>query len=259
MEPIKEDLVISEFLQSIGPWKEVIVIGGGYALIIYKLYLADKKLNNPPVGTRDIDSLISRKVPEVSKKNISKHLQEAGFSQIFKDLDCPATESYIKKINGLEVEIEFITDSATRIDKHKNVLIAGIVAQPLSYLTLSLQMTRKFETYSRESCQVVAPGAWIFHKGLTFPKRKNASKIHKDLYGIWYVATQLGDFSENAMAELIFLGSQNPKWFKTLQDNLRNWISAASPLEWSKLEAQDPSGNLKRLNFERITKNILLT
>jgi hypothetical protein len=62
----QEDLVVSEFLQSMGPWKEVIVIGGGYAPIIYKLYLADQQLDNPPVGTRDIDSLIPRKVPSIS-------------------------------------------------------------------------------------------------------------------------------------------------------------------------------------------------
>lgn len=258
MDSKQEDLVISEFLQSMGPWKEVIVIGGGYALIIYKLYLADQQLDNPPVGTRDIDSLIPRKVPLVSKKNISKHLEEAGFTQIFKDLDQPATESYVKEINGLEVEIEFLTDSATRTDKHKNVLIAGVVAQPLSYLSLSLQMTSAFKTYSAESGLVVAPGAWMFHKGLTFTRRKSASKIPKDLYGIWYVATQLGDFSEAAMVELLFLGSQHPKWFKTLRDNLRNWMSNATPLEWAKLEAQDPSGKLKRLNFERFTKRILL-
>lgn len=54
----QEDKIISEFLESIGPWRELIVIGGGFALFIYKLYLADKKLKNPPIGTRDIDSLI---------------------------------------------------------------------------------------------------------------------------------------------------------------------------------------------------------
>ena len=68
-------------------------------------------------------------------------LNEAGFTHIFKDVDVPATESYVKEIDGVEVEIEFLTDSATRDDKNKNVVIAGIVAQPLSYLTLSLQTT----------------------------------------------------------------------------------------------------------------------
>lgn len=58
MKQSQEDQIISEFLHSIGPWREFVVIGGGFALFIYKLYLADQKLANPPVATRDIDSLI---------------------------------------------------------------------------------------------------------------------------------------------------------------------------------------------------------
>mgnify|MGYP007082025323 FL=1 len=54
MKQSQEDKIISEFLNSIGPWHEFIVIGGGFALFIYKLYLADPKLENTPVGTRDI-------------------------------------------------------------------------------------------------------------------------------------------------------------------------------------------------------------
>ncbi len=83
----QEDKIISEFLESIGPWRDFIVIGGGFALFIYKLYLADPKLKNPPVGTRDIDSLIPRKIPQISKKNIQNYLREAGFNHVFKDLE----------------------------------------------------------------------------------------------------------------------------------------------------------------------------
>jgi hypothetical protein len=198
--------------------------------------------------------LIPRKVPEISKKNIAKYLNEAGFTHIFKDIDIPATESFVKEIDGVEVEIEFLTDSAARDDKNKNVVIAGIVAQPLSYLTLSLQMTVEFQTYSHEEGKVVSPGAWIFHKGLTFTRRKSVSKKLKDLYGIWYVATQLGDFSEQTLIEFGFLSQQHPKWLKTFQKQLSNWMNQASPAEWSKLEAQDPSGKLKRLGFERSVK-----
>ncbi len=252
-----EDRVIAEFLRSVGPWRKYIVIGGGYAPIIYKLYLADPQLELPPVGTRDIDSLLPRKIPQVSQENISRHLQEAGFIQTFKDLDQPATESYTKEIEGLEIEIEFLTDSDTRHDKHKNVVIAGVIAQPLSYLTLSLQTTTEFRTHSGEIGTVVSPGAWIFHKGLTFPRRKTKFKISKDLYGIWYVASQLGILSEEALSELHFLGSQHPKWFQTLQKNLRHWLESSSPQDWSNLEFQDPSGKLKKLSFERIAKQLL--
>ncbi len=252
MKQNQEDKIISDFLNSIGPWRKFIVIGGGFSLFIYKLYLVDPKLKNTPVGTRDIDSLIPRRVPEISTKNIAKHLHEAGFTRLFKDVDIPATEAYVKEIDDLEIEIEFLTDSAARNDKNKNVIIGGVVAQPLSYLTLSLQMTTEFQTYSGKKGRVVSPGAWMFHKGLTFTKRKSSSKMLKDLYGIWYVATQLGDFSDQALVEFNMLTKQHVKWFKTLQKNLSDWMDNASPAEWSKLEAQDPAGKLKKLSFERV-------
>jgi len=258
MKQIQEDKIISEFLKSLGPWREFVVIGGGFSLFIYKLYFADPNLENSPVGTRDIDSLISRRVPEISKKNIAKYLNEAGFIHVFKDMDIPATESFVKEIDGVEVEVEFLTDSATRDDKDKNVMIAGVVAQPLSYLMLSLKTTMEFQTYSHEVGKVVSPGAWILHKGLTFTRRNNSSKMLKDLYGIWYVVTQLGDFSDQAYREFTFISQQYPKWLQTLQKQLSVWMNQASPSEWSKLEAQDPAGKLKKLGFENAVKKLFI-
>jgi len=37
MKQIQEDKIISEFLKSLGLWREFVVIGGGFALFIYKL------------------------------------------------------------------------------------------------------------------------------------------------------------------------------------------------------------------------------
>ncbi len=163
----------------------------------------------------------------------------------------------MKEIAGAEIEIEFLTDDSSQENKNKNVVIAGVVAQPLSYLTLSLQTTIKFHTHSNIAGNVVTPGAWIFHKGLTFTKRKSALKILKDLYGIWYVTSQLGDFSDRALIEFNVLAKQHPKWFKTLQKNLRIWLDNASPNDWVKLEAQDPSGRLRKLHFEKTMKKLL--
>lgn len=162
----------------------------------------------------------------------------------------------MKEINGVEVEIEFLTDSAARHDKSKNVVISGVVAQPLSYLTLSLQKTMGFQTYSNRIGKVVSPGAWIFHKGLTFTRRASPTKAFKDLYGIWYVASQLGEFSDQSVAEFNILAKEHPKWCHTLKTQLHNWIGQSSPTDWSKLEAQDPSGKLKRLNFEYIVNKL---
>ncbi len=67
---------------------------------------------SPIPRTRDIDSLIPRRVLEISKKNIAKYLNEAGFTHVFKDVDIPATESFVKEIDGVEVEIEFLLECA---------------------------------------------------------------------------------------------------------------------------------------------------
>ncbi len=248
----KEDLVISDFLKSIGPWWNHVAISGGYAPIIYKLYFDKRKTGNPPVGTRDLDSLVPRRVPAASKKDIAQHLKDAGFKHVFRDSEQPATEAYVKEIDGNEVEIEFLTDDSTRGDKEKNVTIAGVVAQPLSYLKLSLKRTMKFQTKAGDSGKVVSPGAWIFHKGLTFTRRKAESKKLKDLYGIWYVATQLGKFSDSAIKEVAKIGKEHLSWLKTFRGNLQNFVTNASPAAWAKLEAQDPFGGLKCAAFEKL-------
>ena len=249
-----EKKVISEFLKSIGPWSNHIVIGGGYAPIIYRIYLVGQAVKYPPVGTRDIDSLIPRKIPNTSLITIDKYLKDAGFKVIMKDRETPATEAYVKEIDGNEIEIEFLTDDAARKDKGRNISIAGITAQPLTYLKLSLEKTIKFKTSSNEIGRVVSPGAWMFHKGLTFPKRTSENKVFKDLYGIWYVSNQLGEFSREAISELTFFSKSHPKWFETFRRNLSNWQNDAAPLDWLKLEAQDPFGQLKKRSFQQLIK-----
>ena len=46
----KEDKIVSDFLKSLGPWYSSIVITGGYAPIIYKIYFSDRSVGNPPAG-----------------------------------------------------------------------------------------------------------------------------------------------------------------------------------------------------------------
>jgi hypothetical protein len=251
-----EEVILSDFLKSIGPWKNIIVIGGGFAPIIYKLYLSNDEKENLPVGTRDIDSIISKKNPKLSDKNIANHLIDAGFKPVFKSLEIPAVEAYVKAVKKQEFEIEFLTPNNFRIDKNKNVDISGIVAQPLNYLEISLENPMKFITKSNYSGFVVSPEKWIFHKGLTFPKRKNENKILKDLYGIWYAASQLGDFSKDSINKILNFKEFYPKWYEKFKKNINNWIDGATLQDWKKLEMQDPYGKLGKENFIYILKKI---
>lgn len=122
---------------------------------------------------------------------------------------------------------------------------------------MKLNQEDKIISDSNVTGNVVTPGAWLFHKGLTFKKRKSALKKLKDLYGIWYVVSQLGDFSENAIDEFGMLATKHSKWFRIFQKNLLNWLDNASPKDWSQLEAQDPSGKLRKFHFEHTLKELL--
>lgn len=244
-----EDKIISDFLRSVGLWKEHVVIGGGFAPVIYQLYLVGEGDSNPPVGTRDIDTLIHRRVSLAKEKSLASYMQENRYQLVFRDVEIPATEAYKKEIEGVEFEVEFPTDNIARKEKNKNVLISGVTAQPLSYLDLSLKRSVSFQTYSSIEGKVVSPGAWIFHKGLTFPKRRSLVKRYKDLYGIWYVISELGALSLEAYREFKDISKEYSKWFMTLSRQLETWVEEASPKDWEGLELQDPWGRLKKEHF----------
>ena len=216
----QEEEVISDFLRSLGPWTNHVVIGGGYALIIYNLYMSNQNSENLPPTTKDIDSIVPRKVPKTSHLSILDHLDKAGFEAKQRSIDAIPTLYYVKEVLGNEVEVEFLTDHDVRNSsasffstKYDNCHVSGITAQPLKYIKQSFENSIPFTTRSGASGKVVSPEAWIFHKGLTFPLRKEASKVCKDLYGIWYAASQLGEFSSNSLLRLELLFRKYPKRF----------------------------------------------
>ena len=87
----------------------VIVIGGGWAPLLYYHYLlADK--SREPIRTRDIDLLVDIQVPLVGDKSVDRLLLEAGLKPTFKSSDTPPVIHYEGIIDGEEVEIEFLTD-----------------------------------------------------------------------------------------------------------------------------------------------------
>jgi len=250
---LKEEKIIEEILKSLGPWAEDVVIGGGYALLIYRLCLSNEQIPMP-AATRDVDTLIPRSVGK-GKMELAKILEKAGFEHQFKDDGHPPTESYIKEIQGEEIELEFLTDDRVRKGKGENIRISGVVAQPLSYLEMSLENITHFTTANGLKGNVVSPGAWAFHKALTFPRRKEKSKAKKDLYGIWFVLRRLDVLSESALSELMELMKANPSWAKSMRKNLKE-LDDWSPKDWEALEAQDPAGELSKQGLLNLVQGL---
>jgi hypothetical protein len=231
------------------PWNDQLVVGGGVALIVYDQILSKSKTG--AVGTTDIDFLISRNPIQLGNKKISKVLENNGFEIKYKSTSIPSVQSFTKQVSNIEVEIEFLTDNKSRTKQPViEIKSLGINAQALSYIEMSLQEAIPVQLGNGEQLLVVRPEAWVFHKGLTFTKRTTENKKYKDLYGIWFVLSQLGATSSAAKLALRKLKFKFPSWSKKYDSNLSAWINDASPKDWDRLIAQDINGKLTKNGFQ---------
>lgn len=251
-------LELENLAANLGDWSGTLVLGGGVALIVYDRCMA--KTSARPVGTTDMDFLIPRRpVVAADAEPLSKILKKQGFLHRPKDVGTPPIESYVKEIGETEIEVEFLTDARTR-SKSESALIAPaqVVAQSLSYLEMSLASVTTAILPGGTKIQVVRPEAWVFHKGLTFTRRKSGSaKGAKDLYGIWFVLTMLGYFSDATWVGLKSLQSNHPSaWKNTFRSNLKSWIAKATPRDWSQLSAQDTEQRLTEAGFRRLIEKL---
>jgi hypothetical protein len=134
-------------------------------------------------------------------EQLDKRLLSIEFERIANSLDTPPVESYVGTICKQDISIEFLTDRKRR-QPDENVIVMGVTAQTLSYIEMSRTAPLQFVTGGGEKLLVVAPASWKFHKALTFPKRRSKEKRAKDLYGIWDLRTQLGEYSRRALVDL---------------------------------------------------------
>lgn len=249
---------VEELATVLKPWSDQLVLGGGVALILYDLVLSN--VNSGAVATTDIDFLIPRKPVKAGDEKISEILIENGYQAKYKSMDTPSVQSFVKQVDDVEIEVEFLTDNNARVKTNVvEIKSAGVNAQPLSYIEMSLKEATPLKLSNEETIYVVSPQAWVFHKGLTFPKRTVESKKYKDLYGIWFVLTQLKDTSVAAQKALPKLIQKNHEsWAKTFKNNLKSWIDNASPKDWDMLARQDVNGVLNKAHFERTIHLIVI-
>ncbi len=258
--PLENDTLlyqVEDILNGLGVWNEHIVIAGGVALVIYDCCLIKKSMG--AVGTTDVDFLINRKQNIDPQISISDYLDKLGFTVRHKDLNTPSIQSYVKTVENTEIEVEFLTDAKSRINANAVVIEkAGITAQPLSFIEMSLKEYISVKLPRNAIARIVSPEAWVYHKGLTFAKRTKVAKKYKDLYGIWFVLAHIQSKSVSVMKNLHDLQNRYPpSWKKTFESNLVDWIKAATPKDWRLLEQQDQLGRLSKEDFRLLISQLM--
>lgn len=204
-----------------------IVVGGGWAPILYSRYLLQDK-QHELVHTRDIDFMVKEKVPIVGSKTVDQLLAEANFEAVFKSRDNPPLIHYEGIIENEEVEVEFLTDQVGSNPEIVLKVQEGLHAEALRFISIIVDNVIEVQideplVIQNPSClkvKVPTPAAYIFNKGLIFVRRKDGVKKAKDLYYIFDILANLPDLRSDIVNEFRGLAERYTPWFNTLLNNL---------------------------------------
>jgi hypothetical protein len=224
------DITKLAFLKAIWVLREYlsdIVIGGGWAPLIYCHYLLGDKTKNP-IRTFDIDLMVKTSVPVKGDKTVDRLLTEAGLAATFKSTDTPPIIHYEGSIEGCDIEIEFLTDQKGSKPDVAIEVQKGLHAEALRYVSIATDNAiavtvddfKNQEMEERFQVKVPSSQAYIFHKGLVFEKRREESKKAKDLYYIFEVLTNCNTIEEKILSGLVELKGNYPAWFNKFRKNL---------------------------------------
>ena len=264
-----KDITKLAFLNSIGILREYlpdIVIGGGWAPLIYYHYLLGDKTKNP-VRTFDIDLMVKTNVDLKGDKNIDQLLTEAGLTATFKSMDTPPIIHYEGNIEGCDIEIEFLTDQEGSIPDVVIEVQKGLHAEALRYISIATDNTiavtiDDFANQEMEQpfqVKVPTPQAYIFHKGLVFEKRREELKKAKDLYYIFEILTNCNTIEEKILSGLVELKDNYPAWFDKFLKNLSVNFTDSSSDGILMVASQRPAYMLPELNEDQFKQYVFGT
>ena len=244
-----------------------LVIGGGWAPLIYHHYLIGDK-SSEPIRTKDIDILVPEKLPVIGAKKVDELLLEAGLEPVFRSRGTPPVVSYEGDIDGYEVEIEFLTDQSGAKDAVVVRVQDGLNAQSLRYISILTDNAIEVEVddfYCREklwllTVRVPSPASYIFHKGLIFTRRNKEQKKTKDLYYIFDILANCPELHEEIYSQLKGLkGAYHLRWFETFARNLKDHFSDILSDGIDLVASQRPTGAFPGLDDGQFKQYVLET
>ncbi len=207
----------------------VIIIGGGWAPLIYYHYLIKDK-SKEPMRTRDIDLFVKIRLPVIGDKTIDQLLVESGLQPKFKSNDNPPVIYYEGDIEGDNVEIEFLTDKRGAKEDTVIEVQKGLHAVALRFVSIILDNSIEVDIDDLMiegklyplKIRVPSPEAYIFHKGLIFDRRKGKAKKAKDLYYIFDILVNCTELHDSIIDGLKRFEKGYSSWFSRFLHNMEN-------------------------------------
>jgi hypothetical protein len=225
--------VLLEVWSKLGEFRSNMVLVGG----LVPRYLVDQsmaqKKGNLHCGTMDVDLGVSIAVADVlSYRSIRKTLEEMGFRPGKNKMGREQLHSFVKKINGIDVNVDFLT---TRYEGPSDTLmrevesnlraiqIEGLGLALESPLSISVEGELLSGGYTTEKVNICRSIPFIVLKTLAFDNRREP----KDVYDMLYVLLN-SDGGALAVAKSVTPSERRQVSFQRAMDVLRNRFSDIS-------------------------------
>ncbi len=234
-----------------------LIIAGGWAPYVYsRYYYRDSK--KTVIFTKDIDIVVGKDIP-VKGKTLDEVLVSAGLEAKPRSLDIPPVIIYEGKLDGCEVEIEFLTDLSGRGPEKVVKVQKNIHAQALRYvsmltdsaITVAIDDIPVGGNMKTVDIRVPSPAAYVFNKGLIFPKRRESSKKAKDLYYIFSIISIRNSDIAKEVCVIRDMNRAHISWNKTLVKNLDLYFKSSSSMGVSLVTSQRSAGDFASLDNDQ--------
>jgi hypothetical protein len=162
-------------LHALAPYSEDVVLVGGWVPVLYARRLGLKA--HVPLFTRDIDVAVPRVLAQ-RERTVDELLKDAGLVDRFKNRLKPPAVSYVGRLAGTDVEVEFITNEPGNREGTR-VVQPGLNAAGLHYVDLLMESAFLLEVEvggQDIAVRVPSPGSFIVQKALLFPQRPKLEK-----------------------------------------------------------------------------------
>ncbi|MBC7230293.1 MAG: hypothetical protein H5T74_07885 [Actinobacteria bacterium] len=220
-------------VEILGEYLSEVVFAGGWAPLIYYHYLLGDKARTPLL-TKEFDLMVARRIANKGK-NLNELLLDAGLHPEPRDSSPRPAYIYSGEIEGNHLELEFFTSKTGRGGDRAIEVQDNLLALPLRYadIIVSNAMEVVIDDHPLHSVTapaallVPSPGAFIFNKGLTFPRRQVAAKKEKDLYYIFDILARCPELKPEILEELSTLrrsSATHAKWFKSFLTNMADYF-----------------------------------
>jgi hypothetical protein len=201
-------------LEEAGVLRHVVLVGS-WCLVLYREYFRGVG-DLSAVRTRDMDFLVPATGKMDPKVDVPALLKDLGFIVGFRG------DQGAMMLEHPELMIEFlVTERGRGSDKLKYLPELGMNAQPLRFMDIAASKTVLLH-FGDVPVTVPHPAAFVLHKFLVAPRRRETEKREKDLASALAVLGLLETKGDMPLVREV-LESLPPTWKKTilrvLQDN----------------------------------------